>query len=99
MFTRTYRVPDYGWEIVMFDPTIDELDRLSKAHDSRDLPAAYEVLAPLISFWNCTDRSGNALSKDAEGIAKLPRPVYLNLINSYIDTIIEAGKPKNPSAS
>jgi hypothetical protein len=99
MFTRKFKVPDYEWEVEMFEPTMAESEKLAKAYDARDWSTAFQVLATLIKSWNCTDKKGVQLSIDADGVAELPLPVLRYLVTALYDAISVDSKLKNPSSS
>ena len=99
MFTRKFKVPDYEWEVEMFEPTMAESEKLAKAYDARDWPTAFQVLSTLVKSWNCTDKKEAPLTIDADGVAALPLPVLRYLVTALYDAISVDSKLKNPSSS
>ena len=83
MFTRKFTVPEYNFEFEMYELTIGEEKQITEAFDKRD-PEFAAIMVPLIVSWNCTDRQGVPLPVNAEGLAKIPRPVIYSLIKTLL---------------
>ena len=97
MFTRKFKIPDYNWEVEMYDPTEEEAIVLGTAYDARDWSKVYSLLPNYITKWNCTDRQGTVLAIDTLGVAKLPSPALRWLVLAYFKAVY--AEPKNTLAS
>ncbi len=100
-FTRELTIPDYGWKVRYYEPSIQELQALEKAYRSLDWSEVGRVWAPLISSWDCTDRQEKPLPINAENVAQLPHTVLkiltLGLFNAL--TVEDKADPKDGSGS
>ena len=99
MFTRTFTVPNYNWQIELFEPTTGEWVKLSDSYNDRNWPEVHKALTPMVKQWDCTDRAGNVLPITVEGVAQLPLTV-IRWLGLELDAALAAdSKPKNPSSS
>ena len=96
MFTRRFKVPNYDWEIELFEPTTGEWVKLSDSYNERNWTEVHKALAPMVKSWNCTDRTGNALPITVEGVSNLPLTVIRWLVLELDSALAADGKPKNP---
>ena len=99
MLTRELTVPNYGWKVELFEPSMGEWATLSEAYNARKWDEVYKALAPLVKKWNCTDKAGPVLEKTPEGVSKLPMTVLKYIILTLDKELAEDSVPKNPSSS
>ena len=78
---RTVTVPDYNWDIVFFDPSVEELLQLEEAGKTRDTKKLKEIVIGLIDTWDCVDRKDKPLPVDVVSFDKLPPAVQAVLIS------------------
>ena len=98
MFTRKFIIPEYNWNIEMYDLTVGEEKEIPEAFDNKD-PSFPERLVKLIVKWDCTDRNGAVLPVTAESVSKLPRRVVFSLLKLLLKSGYQELDSKNTSAS
>jgi hypothetical protein len=78
---RTVIVPEYGWGIRFYDPTVEELEQITAAQNEkpRNMSKVKEIVASLIISWDCTDKKGNPSPIEAASFEKLPPVVQSTL--------------------
>ena len=99
--TITIDVPEYGWKISLFEPTLGEWQTIYEAWAAKKWDAVTAALGPLISKWDCTDRREVALEPGEESLNKLPMTVVKFLTGELADRIAKqlsvTGDPKGGS--
>ncbi len=94
-FTREMTIPDYGWKVRYYEPSIQELQALEKAYRALDWNEVGRVWAPMISSWDCTDRQEKPLPINPESVAQLPHTVLKALTLGLFGSLTkDAGDPK-----
>lgn len=79
-FTRKETIPDYGWSITVYDPTVAELENFQKLSlGTVKWEEVDRILLSLIKEWGCTDRAGNVLPVTPEGMAQIPAAAKLSI--------------------
>lgn len=95
---RMVTIPEYGWEIVFFDPTAGELIQIDEARTAKDMGKVKEVVAGLIEKWDCVDRKNETLPIEAASFNKLPPIVQGSILKGLIETQ-KSADPKEDTAS
>jgi hypothetical protein len=91
-FTLTLRISHYGWTVKVYEPTFDEMEALDKilnvpAGVIVDYQALQEIFVKWLQSWDCTDRQGNPLPCNLEGIKKLPPSVLFKMVVELSQTL------------
>jgi hypothetical protein len=102
----TLKVPHYGWEIKVFEPTLEEnqtIDHeLQAGFDKLDAAKLQQSFANILvpNGWNCTDRKGQLLPCNIEGVRQIPQSVFLKMIAELAEALkVGFSDPKPSSAS
>lgn len=96
---RKILIPEYEWNIEVYDPTVLELEELQKAFTVSDWPQIKKLVSGLFASWDAFDRNGVDIplpsKEDSSPLDKIPQ-IALKLVVSGLLDIIRGGNASDP---
>lgn len=96
---RTATIPEYGFVIRFYDPTIEELERIAKAQREGDENLLRETVIGFIKDWTVTDRNGNPMPVEPGSLNKVPPKVLTPLVTALLEGASGEKSPKVETGS
>jgi len=93
-YKRTITIPNYGWKVEIYEPSLKEVVELKNSTASTDDASFTKILAGLITSWDATDRQGVSLPISAESLYNWPQPALKFFIQAVYLPKAE-DEPKN----
>ncbi len=86
-FTIELKISHYNWTVKIYEPTLDEYEAMLQALKDGERKTLEQTMSGLLQSWDCTDRKGQPLPCNLEGIKQLPGSVFSKMITSLVESL------------
>ena len=84
---KTVTIDSYSWEAQIVSLSLEEVDLLQGAVNSKSADEIASVLLRVVTSWNFTDRGDNVLPLSAAGFKKAPLDALRVLIGKIFESL------------